>query len=119
VPEEGHRCYGQVVEEAMRPIERRVLALRRQGLAVDDIARRFRRGDAHIERILEWASIPRGMPEGKPQARGFRPIESRVLDMRAHGLSYEEIGERFRRGAGYVRRIEDLARLRIQVGLAP
>lgn len=107
--------------DGLRPIERRVLALRDQGLDPADIARRFKRGEAHIERILNWATIPRQdrISEGRtePQA-GFRPIERRIIDMRAKGMSYEEIGSRFHRDAGYVRRIEDLARLRSELGLA-
>lgn len=101
---------------SLRPIERRVLALTDQGLDPADIARRFKRGEAHVERILRWTAIPR---EGGTESQaGFRPIERRIIDMRAKGMSYEEIGSRFRRSAGYVRRIEDLARLRSDLGLA-
>lgn len=101
--------------KGLRPIERRVLALRDQGLGTEEIARRLRRGEAHVARIIAWTSIPRTGRAIQPS--GFRPIERRIIDMRANGLSYEEIGSRFRRDADYVHRIEDLARIRADLGL--
>lgn len=73
-----------------------------------------------MERILSWTTIPRSDRTSLDRTEapaGFRPIERRIIDMRAKGMSYEEIGSRFHRDAGYVRRIEDLARLRSELGL--
>lgn len=97
------------MKEGLRPIERRVLALRDQGLEVADIARRFRRGEAHVERIISWTQIPR---QRRRESGGFRPIERRIMDMRSQGLSYEEIGSKFGRNAEYAKRIEGLAQIR-------
>jgi DNA-binding CsgD family transcriptional regulator len=99
----------------LRPIERRVLALWNQGLPVPDIARRFRRGEAHIQRIIDWTEIPR---QAKPKPRAqLRPVERRVLGLRAQGMSYEEIGTCFRRDAAFAHRIEDFAKMRFDLGL--
>ncbi|MGH8928323.1 MAG: hypothetical protein ACRDWH_08235 [Acidimicrobiia bacterium] len=103
------------MEDLLRPIERRVLALAAQGIPTADIARRFKRGEDHIERILTWTAIPR---RPRPERSGLRPVERRVLAMRSKGLSHEEVGARFRRDAEYARRIEDLATMRSDLGLA-
>lgn len=102
------------MKEGLRPIERRVLALRDEGFDVADIARRFRRGEAHVERIISWTQIPR---RGRLVSPGFRPIERRVMEMRSQGLSYDEIGSKFGRNAGYARRIEGLAQIRADLGM--
>lgn len=43
--------------EGLRPIERRVLAMRREGLSYDEIARRFNRGPNHIRRVERYANL--------------------------------------------------------------
>lgn len=94
----------------LRPIERRVLALRSEGIPVDEIARRFRRSPEHIERILAWTRIPR---EGLPgDDEPLRPLERRILDLRADGMPREEIADRFRRSPAHIRRVEGLAHYR-------
>jgi transcriptional regulator len=90
----------------LRPIERRILAMRNRGVAVEEIAERLRRSPQHIERIIDWTEIPRS--EDRP-ARSVRPFEQRVLKLRADGESHERIGERFRRSPGFIRRVEGLA----------
>ncbi|HEY3427907.1 MAG TPA: hypothetical protein VGK83_04475, partial [Acidimicrobiia bacterium] len=77
----------------LRPVERRMLALRAEGIEVEEIARRFRRSPQHVERVLTWTQIPRAQEPDRPE--GLRPIERRVLAMRGQGLSYDEIGRRF------------------------
>lgn len=109
-------CYLRLaMEQLLRPIERRVLALKASGQTTAEIARRFKRGEDHIERIIGWTDIPR-----KPRDRrreGLRPVERRVLALRNDGLSHEEIGVRFRRDAEFARRVESIAQMRDDLGL--
>ena len=42
----------------LRPIERRILAMRSRGVSVEEIAERLKRSPQHIERIIEWTEIP-------------------------------------------------------------
>ena len=99
------------MEQMLRPVERRVLPLHRQGLDSAEIARRFRRTPDHIERILEWTRIERSR---RPHRRGaeLSPIERRVLELRAQGVPHEEIARRFRRSPDFIRRVEGLAHYR-------
>lgn len=103
------------MEQLLRPIERRVLALKASGQTTAEIARRFKRGEDHIERIIGWTDIPR-RPRDKPRD-GLRPVERRVLSLRSDGLSHEEIGVLFRRDAEFARRVETIARMRDELGL--
>lgn len=95
-----------------RPFERRVLAMRDEGMSLEEIGRRFRRSPEHIGRVAEWAAISRPGAGTADQARVLRPVEQRVIDLRDEGLSHEEIGRRFRRSADHIRRVEGLARYR-------
>ena len=97
----------------LRPVERRMLALRAEGIEVDEIARRFRRSPQHVERVLTWSKIPRAQEPDRPD--GLRPIERRVLAMRGQGLSYDEIGRRFNRGPDHIRRVERYAGFRTEL----
>lgn len=93
----------------LRPLERRVLTLRDEGVTIDEIGRRFARSPEHIDRIIQWSSIPRSRP---PEVRFSEAIERRVLELRAAGESHEEIGRRFGRGARFIRQVEGLAHYR-------
>ncbi|MGQ0848781.1 MAG: hypothetical protein ACT4OP_06635 [Actinomycetota bacterium] len=106
----------RTMPERLRPIERRMLALHDQGMNPAEIARRFRRGPVFVSRVLSWTAIPR--TGNNRRQVGLRPVERRVLDLRAQGLSHAEVGRRFGRTAGYARRIEGLANLRSDLGLA-
>lgn len=108
--------YRGLVTERLRPIERRMLALHREGVDHAEIAARFKKGVDFVERVLSWTDIPR--PEAEKRSKGHRPVERRVLELRSQGLSHDEIGRRFGRNAAYAQRIEDLANLRTEVGLA-
>ena len=88
------------------PIERRVLAMRDQGVSLEEIGRRIRRSPAHVARIIDWTEIPRS---GAPVKRTPRAIEGRVLSLRAGGEGYEQTGQRFNRSARFVRQVEGLA----------
>ncbi len=102
------------MREYLRPIERRVLAMREEGLDNAEIAQRIRRSPQHVERILQWTEIPRS---GPPRRRSPRAIEKRVLALRAAGETHEQIGQRFRRSAGFIRQVEGLAHYQLAVSL--
>jgi hypothetical protein len=97
------------VSTNLRPLERRVLAMRDAGHEVPAIAEAFRRSPEHIERIIGWTEIPRS---GPPERRYPRALEERVLSLRHSGETHEQIAERFRSSPGFVKRIEGLAHYR-------
>jgi DNA-binding CsgD family transcriptional regulator len=98
------------VSEYLRPLERRILDLRGDGLSVEEIAGRFKRSPAHVERIISWTEIPRSRP---PVSRNPRPIEARVLALRGEGESHEQIATRFKRGPRSIRQIEGIAHFKL------
>jgi hypothetical protein len=97
------------VTEHLRPLERRVLALQEDGHDVDEIARRFKRSPEHVERILNWAEIPRSGPSPR---LANRAKERRILALRHEGEDHSDIGERFRRSPEFIRRVEGFAHYR-------
>lgn len=100
--------------ENLRPMERRIIAMRADGIPDDEIARRFGRSAAQIERIFQWTAIPRS---GPPRHRSPRAIERRVLTLRAAGESHAEVGARFRRSARFIQQVEGLAHFRLGLNL--
>lgn len=98
----------------LRPIERRVLSMRDEGVGIDEIGRRIRKSPERVERIIAWTSIPRSNP---PVRRSPSALERRVLALRSAGESHEEIGQRFRRGTRYIRQVEGLAHYRLGLEL--
>lgn len=91
--------------EHLRPLERRVLAMRQEGMSIEEIAHRFQHSPDHVLRILRWTKIPRG---GPPRKLTPPAVERRVVAMRVAGDSYENIADRFRRRPGSIRQIEGL-----------
>ena len=98
---------------ALRPLERRVLRLVEDGLDHAEIARRFRRSPAMIQRILDLADVPRAAAAQVQEHGLLRPLERRVLRWREDGANYDEIGARFRRSAALIERVEGLARYKL------
>ena len=100
--------------EHLRPVERRVLALRDEGQSLEEIAGRLRRSADHIGRVIEWTQIPRKgpAPRRSPSAR-----QQRILALRSRGESYEEIANRFGRSSDFIRRSEGLAHYRMALRL--
>jgi DNA-binding CsgD family transcriptional regulator len=96
----------------LRALERRVIDLAASGLASDEIGQRFRRSPGHIERIMEWARLP-GRTGRRAERSLLSPMERRVLDLRADGHDHAAIGERFRRGADHIRRVEGIAHFKL------
>ncbi len=93
----------------LRPLERRILAMRAEGLDPETIGRRLKRSPAHVERIIAWTAIPRR----GPARRATRALDRRVLDLRAAGETHAEIADRFRRTPDFIRRVEGLAHFRL------
>lgn len=75
-------------------------------MAVEEIALRIKRSPGYVERLIDWTTIPR---TGRTKERDLRPLERRVLDLRAEGESHDSIGERFNRSARFIRQVEGLA----------
>ncbi len=98
----------------LRPIERRVLAMRDEGLPVSEIAGRIKRSPDHVERMIRWTEIPRSRPA---RTRFPRALEARVLALRSQGESHEEIGRRLGRGPRFVRQVEGLAHFKMAMRL--
>ena len=93
--------------DSLRPVERRVLRLVADGVDHIEIARRFRRQPDFVDRVIEYAGMPRtGI---RPTGDALRPVERRILKWRASGAAHADIGRRFHRSAGHIRRIEQLA----------
>jgi DNA-binding CsgD family transcriptional regulator len=95
---------------ALRPLERRVVQLVEDGVGTTEIARRFRRSPEMIDRIIHMAALPGRKTGLVSRTEVLRPLERRVLRWRDVGADYGEIGERFRRSAAHVERVERLAR---------
>jgi transcriptional regulator len=99
--------------DTLRPVERRILAMREAGLHIGEIAGRLKRSPAHVERMISWTEIPRtGDPYKYTQA-----LEARILDLRHAGVDHDEIGRRFNRSADNIRQIEALAHYRRALSL--
>lgn len=91
----------------LRPIERRILAMRSEGVSDAEIGRRLKKSPERVSLIAEWAELPGR--RAVPRRTGLSPVQRRILTMRAGGQSHAEIGERLRRGPRYVRQMEGLA----------
>lgn len=96
-----------IVMEHLRPIERRVLEMQREGIAVDEIATRIKRSPEFVERLITWTEIPRnGSSEDRDD---LTAMQRRVLDLRAKGETREEIASKFKKREDYIRQVEGLA----------
>jgi DNA-binding CsgD family transcriptional regulator len=103
-----------VENESLRPLERRVLRLVRDGVDDTEIARRFRHSPEFVKRVIVYAGMPRA--GATPEAGALRPVERRILKWRAGGTDHAEIARRFRRSSGHIERIEQLATYKLGAG---
>ncbi|HYV59762.1 MAG TPA: hypothetical protein VFA62_06805 [Acidimicrobiia bacterium] len=102
-------------DERLRPIERRVLALKEEGVPEKEIARRFRRSPRFIEQVEELAKLDgRDAKRRRRRDGSLRPVERRILTWRDQGVSADELAERFRRSPEFVARVERLARYKLR-----
>ena len=103
-----------VQNDSLRPLERRVLRLVRDGVDDTEIARRFRRSPEFVRRVIVYAGMPRA--GAMPKEGALRPLERRILKWRAGGSDHAEIGRRFRRSSSHIERIEQLATYKLRSG---
>ncbi|HZJ06727.1 MAG TPA: hypothetical protein VFD59_14805 [Nocardioidaceae bacterium] len=88
-----------------------MLRLADSEVALDEIARRFGRSPAFVERLIEFAELPGRV--ARPSGETLRPLERRVLGLRAEGLSYGVIGSRFVRSGAFIERVEGYAHYKL------
>jgi DNA-binding CsgD family transcriptional regulator len=88
-------------------VERRVLRLADSDVSLEEIGRRFGRSPGFVARLIELAELPDRV--ARTSDRTLRPLERRVLGLRADGLSYAEIGSRFVRSGAFIEQEEALA----------
>jgi DNA-binding CsgD family transcriptional regulator len=101
--------------QRLRPIERRVLALKEAGVPDVEIARRFRRGRRFIEQVESLARLDGRHADRRARRPGaLRPVERRILSWRDRGVSPEQLAQRFRRSPEFVTRVERLARYKLR-----
>jgi phosphohistidine phosphatase SixA len=104
----------------LRAIERRVRHLAEQGMSEVEIARRFRRSPGMIRRVIAMSDLPRTKRPATQPREVLRPIERRVLQWRANGAHFPELGARFRSSPAHIERVENLARYKLsRAGKAP
>lgn len=96
-----------VEHQSLRPVERCVLRLVADGVEHDEIARRFGRRPDFVDRVIAFAHMPHG--KARSTHDELRPLERRILKWRASGAGHADIGRRFGRSAGHIRRVEQLA----------
>jgi DNA-binding CsgD family transcriptional regulator len=101
------------LDQALRPLERRVVQLVEQGIATAEIARRFRRSPEMIDRITRMAALPGRAAGAITRSDVLRPIERRVLRWRDVGADYAQIGERFKRSPDDVEQVERMAHYKL------
>ncbi len=99
-----------MIQPNLRPLERAILRRREEGLDNEEIARRFGRSPAHVERIIDYTRLPR--PQGDRSVDDLRPLERRVLRLIGRGVDYEELASAFKRTPSHMRRVAGLAYLR-------
>ncbi|HEY8216408.1 MAG TPA: hypothetical protein VIH82_04680 [Acidimicrobiia bacterium] len=100
-----------VADERLRPLERRIRRLVREGVPDAEIARRFRRSPEFVRRVVALSEIDRE-PAGHDGST-LRPLERRILRWRAAGARPDDIGPRFHRSPEFVARVEDLAQYKL------
>ena len=95
--------------ERLRPIERRILTMRDEGVTVDEIGTRLKRTPEFVERVIEWTEIPRSE---RPKRTAPSALERVVLKHRSDGATHEEIGRKLKKSGRFIRQVEGLAHYR-------
>jgi len=97
------------MNDHLRPVERRVLAMRDDGMEATEIATRLRRSPEHVNRMIMWTGYPR---TGPATSKSTHAIQERVLALRFGGESHDRIADRFRKTPRFIRQVEGLAHYR-------
>jgi DNA-binding CsgD family transcriptional regulator len=101
-----------MTDQTLRPLERRILRQVAAGDDVGEIGRRLHRSPEFVQRVIGFTDIDRGAHAGAPD-EVLRPLERRVLRLRADGVNYDDLAARFNRSPGHVERVEQLANLKL------
>jgi len=101
-----------MTDQLLRPVERRVRRQVEDGVGLGEIARRFNRSPAWVDRVLALSELPRSGVT--PPDSVLRPIERRVLWWRDEGAGHAEIGSRFHRSGPFIQQVEELARYKLE-----
>ncbi|MGZ4676166.1 MAG: hypothetical protein ACXVJ7_16605 [Acidimicrobiia bacterium] len=104
--------------QGVRPVERRMGRLAAQGLDAAEIGERFKRSPAHVERVLDLARLPGRQLRRRPVVPGLRPVERRLLQARAEGITSDVLARRFGRSPEHIRRVQALADHKVSMGSA-
>lgn len=95
--------------DTLRPIERRVVRMSRDGMPHGEIARRFRRHPRSVDQIIELAHLPDR--QASPRS-GLSPLERRLLRWRDEGAGLDDLTDRFRRGPDNIQQVLAMADLK-------
>lgn len=95
----------------LRPIERRILTMREEGVALEEIGQRLRKSPEFVARVIDWTQIPRSGSQSD-DSPVLTPLERRVLQLREEGEDHETIGDRFKKSARFIRQVEGMAHFR-------
>jgi DNA-binding CsgD family transcriptional regulator len=103
--------------QGLRPVERRIKRWAAAGLDDADIGRRFGRGARWTAQVRRLAELDRPLAAGGGGAGGgddrLRPLERRVLRLRAQGVDHDELSVRFRRSPEHMARVEEYAHYKL------
>jgi hypothetical protein len=97
----------------LRPVERCVLRMTRDGLPDDEIGRRLRRSPELVGRMRSWTQVPRSSTAYRPASDPLRPLERCVLRRLDDGRDYGDLAEAFRRSPSFVEFVEQMARYKL------
>jgi DNA-binding CsgD family transcriptional regulator len=99
----------------LRPIERVVMRLHRSGAGAPEIGMRVGKKPGTVQRIIEMVDLKRHADARRTIRHDpLRPIERVVMNLRARGESYGEIGNRLARSGRQVQMIERYAVLKLE-----
>ncbi|MGH9235544.1 MAG: hypothetical protein ACRD0R_19660 [Acidimicrobiales bacterium] len=103
--------------ERLRPVERRVMRWADAGLGDAEIGRRFGRGERWTAQVRRLAGLDRPLATAGDGGDGdgdpLRPLERRVLRLRAQGVDHDELSVRFRRSPEHMARVEEYAHYKL------
>jgi hypothetical protein len=98
----------------LRPIERVVMRLHHAGAGAPEIGKRVGKKPGTVQRIIQMVDFKDGSSEKSPRHDPLRPIERVVVNLRARGESYGEIGNRLARSGRQVQMIERYAAIKLE-----